>query len=54
MAPPSFNKNRWASGSNSHPASGCGGLLDRGQERLERLLVPYAANIHDELGLELA
>jgi len=27
--------------------------LDLGQERLEKLLVPYAANIHDELGLEL-
>lgn len=29
-------------------------FVDRGQERLETLLVPYAANIHDELGLELA
>ena len=29
-------------------------FVDRGQERWETLLVPYAANIHDELGLELA
>jgi Kef-type K+ transport system membrane component KefB/nucleotide-binding universal stress UspA family protein len=29
-------------------------FVDRGRERLERLLVPYAANIHDDLGLELA
>jgi len=29
-------------------------FIDLGQERLEKLLVPYAANIHDELGLELA
>lgn len=29
-------------------------FIDLGQERLETLLVPYAANIHDELGLELA
>lgn len=29
-------------------------FVDRGRERLETLLVPYAANIHDDLGLELA
>jgi Kef-type K+ transport system membrane component KefB/nucleotide-binding universal stress UspA family protein len=29
-------------------------FVDRGQERLERILVPYAANTHDDLGLELA
>jgi Kef-type K+ transport system membrane component KefB/nucleotide-binding universal stress UspA family protein len=29
-------------------------FVERGGERLERLLVPYAANIHDELALELA
>ncbi len=28
--------------------------VDRGPSRLEQLLVPYAANIHDELGIELA
>ncbi|WP_339374308.1 cation:proton antiporter [Oscillatoria nigro-viridis] len=29
-------------------------FVDRGRERLNNLLVPYAANIHDDLGLELA
>ncbi|MDX2100333.1 MAG: cation:proton antiporter [Leptolyngbyaceae cyanobacterium bins.59] len=29
-------------------------FLNRGEEKLQRLLVPYAANIHDDLGLELA
>lgn len=29
-------------------------FVDRGQERLEKILVPYAANIHDDLALELA
>jgi len=29
-------------------------FMDRGRERLETLLVPYAANLHDDLGLELA
>ncbi|MEO8892023.1 MAG: cation:proton antiporter [Coleofasciculaceae cyanobacterium] len=29
-------------------------FVDRGRERLERILVPYAANTHDDLGLELA
>jgi len=29
-------------------------FVDRGRERLERLLVPYAASTHDDLGLELA
>ncbi|OCQ94637.1 sodium:proton antiporter [Oscillatoriales cyanobacterium USR001] len=29
-------------------------FLDRGRERLNNLLVPYAANFHDDLGLELA
>lgn len=29
-------------------------FVERGGERLKRLLVPYAANIHDELALELA
>lgn len=29
-------------------------FIDRGRERLETLLVPYSANIHDELGLEIA
>jgi Kef-type K+ transport system membrane component KefB/nucleotide-binding universal stress UspA family protein len=29
-------------------------FIDRGGERLERLLVPYSANIHDELALILA
>lgn len=29
-------------------------FVDRGRERLETLLVPYAANLHDDLGLELA
>ncbi len=29
-------------------------FVDRGKERLERILVPYAANTHDDLGLELA
>ena len=29
-------------------------FLDRGRERLDNLLVPYAANFHDDLGLELA
>ena len=29
-------------------------FVDRGGERLENLLVPYSANIHDELGLEIA
>ncbi|NMG18082.1 cation:proton antiporter [Brasilonema bromeliae] len=29
-------------------------FIDRGQERLERLLVPYSANIHDDLALILA
>jgi Kef-type K+ transport system membrane component KefB/nucleotide-binding universal stress UspA family protein len=28
--------------------------VDRGREQLERILVPYAANIHDDLGLEIA
>jgi nucleotide-binding universal stress UspA family protein len=31
-----------------------GVFLERGGERLETLLVPYSANIHDELGLEIA
>jgi Kef-type K+ transport system membrane component KefB/nucleotide-binding universal stress UspA family protein len=29
-------------------------FLDRGREKLDNLLVPYAANFHDDLGLELA
>jgi len=29
-------------------------FVDRGRERLERLLVPYAGNTHDDLALELA
>jgi len=29
-------------------------FVERGGERLETLLVPYSANIHDELGLEIA
>jgi Kef-type K+ transport system membrane component KefB/nucleotide-binding universal stress UspA family protein len=29
-------------------------FVDRGRERLESILVPYAANIHDDLALELA
>ncbi|MDF5718402.1 MAG: cation:proton antiporter [Rhizonema sp. NSF051] len=29
-------------------------FIDKGRERLETLLVPYSANIHDELGLEIA
>ncbi|MBV8886768.1 MAG: cation:proton antiporter [Chroococcidiopsidaceae cyanobacterium CP_BM_RX_35] len=29
-------------------------FIDRGGERLETLLTPYSANIHDELGLEIA
>lgn len=29
-------------------------FVDRGKERIETLLVPYAANIHDDLALELA
>ena len=29
-------------------------FVDRTQERLESILVPYAANTHDDLGLELA
>jgi Kef-type K+ transport system membrane component KefB/nucleotide-binding universal stress UspA family protein len=29
-------------------------FIDRGQERLERLLVPYSANIHDDLAMILA
>jgi Kef-type K+ transport system membrane component KefB/nucleotide-binding universal stress UspA family protein len=29
-------------------------FVDRGQVRLETILVPYAASIHDDLGLELA
>jgi Kef-type K+ transport system membrane component KefB/nucleotide-binding universal stress UspA family protein len=29
-------------------------FVDRGREQLNNLLVPYAANIHDDLGLELA
>ncbi|KYC41318.1 sodium:proton antiporter [Scytonema hofmannii PCC 7110] len=29
-------------------------FVDRGEERLERLLVPYSANIHDDLALVLA
>ncbi|HEY9742086.1 MAG TPA: cation:proton antiporter [Coleofasciculaceae cyanobacterium] len=29
-------------------------FVDRGRERLEKILVPYAANTHDDLGLELA
>ena len=29
-------------------------FVDRGRENLNNLLVPYAANIHDDLGLELA
>lgn len=29
-------------------------FVDRGRERLNNLLVPYAANIHNDLGLELA
>jgi nucleotide-binding universal stress UspA family protein len=29
-------------------------FVDRAKERLERILVPYAANTHDDLGLELA
>jgi nucleotide-binding universal stress UspA family protein len=29
-------------------------FVERGGERLETLLVPYSANIHDELALELA
>jgi len=28
-------------------------FVDRGRERLESILVPYAANIHDDLALEL-
>ncbi len=29
-------------------------FVQRGSERLENLLVPYSANIHDDLGLEIA
>jgi len=29
-------------------------FVDRGRERLENLLVPYSANVHDDLGLEIA
>ncbi len=29
-------------------------FVDRGRDRLESILVPYAANIHDDLALELA
>ncbi|OLP19352.1 sodium:proton antiporter [Leptolyngbya sp. 'hensonii'] len=29
-------------------------FADRGRERLENLMVPYAANVHDDLGFELA
>jgi Kef-type K+ transport system membrane component KefB/nucleotide-binding universal stress UspA family protein len=29
-------------------------FVDRGRDKLNNLLVPYAANIHDDLGLELA
>ena len=29
-------------------------FIDRGGERIEKLLVPYSTNIHDELGLEIA
>jgi nucleotide-binding universal stress UspA family protein len=29
-------------------------FIDKGEERLESLLVPYSASIHDELGLEIA
>lgn len=29
-------------------------FVDRGEDRLESILVPYAANIHDDLALELA
>ncbi|MFB8787658.1 MAG: hypothetical protein U7123_02100 [Potamolinea sp.] len=29
-------------------------FVDRGRERIETLLVPYAANIHDDFALELA
>lgn len=29
-------------------------FLDRGQEQLQRVLVPYSANIHDDLAAELA
>jgi Kef-type K+ transport system membrane component KefB/nucleotide-binding universal stress UspA family protein len=29
-------------------------FVDRGQERLQKILVPYASNIHSELSLELA
>ncbi|HEY9834504.1 MAG TPA: cation:proton antiporter, partial [Stenomitos sp.] len=28
--------------------------VERGREQLQRILVPYAANIHDDLGLEIA
>ena len=31
-----------------------GVFVERGGERLEKLLMPYSANIHDELGLEIA
>ncbi|HLO51504.1 MAG TPA: cation:proton antiporter [Kamptonema sp.] len=31
-----------------------GVFVDRGRDRLDNLLVPYAANFHDDLGLELA
>ncbi|MBO3460351.1 cation:proton antiporter [Aetokthonos hydrillicola Thurmond2011] len=29
-------------------------FIDKGEERLDTLLVPYSASIHDELGLEIA
>lgn len=29
-------------------------FVDRGKERLENILVPYSANVHDELGLSIA
>lgn len=31
-----------------------GVFVDRGRDRLDNLLVPYSANFHDDLGLELA
>jgi len=56
MAPPSFSTNRLGGRVGqtlSAPVDVAVSFVERGGERLERLLVPYAANIHDELAQNL-
>ncbi|MBR8838491.1 MAG: cation:proton antiporter [Stigonema ocellatum SAG 48.90 = DSM 106950] len=54
---PAFSKNRLGGRVGQILSSApvdVGVFIDRGQERLDRLLVPYSANIHDDLALILA